>query len=295
MERNALMPMPKDIRVIDTMLGIPTRANRSDWYDWFKPLLRDAESRQAFEMPAQYMFKGVPQIEETEDYIAWTVEQMDRFNIEKALVGFNEQPHEIEAKERFPDRFFFDATVDPNKGMEEVRRIKRLHRDYGISAISVFPAGTFPQVPINHKYMFPIYATAVELDIPILLNAGIPGPRIPMETQKVEHLDEICWFFPDLTVVMRHGAEPWEDLAIKLMLKWPNLYYSTSAFAPKHYPKAIINYANTRGADKIIYAGYFPMGLSLDRIFGELENVPFNDAVWPKFLRDNARRVFKLD
>ena len=60
---------------------------------------------------------------------------------------------------------------------------------------------------------------------------------------------------------MRHGAEPWVDLAVKLLLKWPNLYYSTSAFAPKHYPKAIIDFANTRGADKVIYAGYFP-GLS---------------------------------
>jgi predicted TIM-barrel fold metal-dependent hydrolase len=75
------------------------------------------------------------------------------------------------------------------------------------------------------------------------------------------------------------------------MLKWPNLHYSTSAFAPKHYPKAIIDYANTRGADKIIYAGYFPMGLSLDRIMSEMDAVPFHDDVWPKFLYDNAARV----
>ena len=72
------------------------------------------------------------------------------------------------------------------------------------------------------------------------------------------------------------------------------MYYSTSAFAPKHYPKAIIEYANTRGADKIIYAGYFPMGLSLDRIFSDMENVPLKAHVWPKFLRENAIKVFKL-
>ena len=93
---------------------------------------------------------------------------------------------------------------------------------------------------------------------------------------------------------MRHGAEPWEALAVKLMLKWPNLYYSTSAFAPKHYPKAIIDYANTRGADKVIYAGYFPMGLSLERIMTEMPNVGFKDEVWPKFLRENAMKVFNL-
>ena len=194
----------------------------------------------------------------------------------------------------FGDRFFFDLPCDPNKGMEEVRRIKRIHADVGLSAISVFPAGTLPQVAINHKYMFPLYTVAADLGLPICLNAGIPGPRIPMETQKVEHLDEVCWFFPDLKVVMRHGAEPWEALAVKLMLKWPNLYYSTSAFAPKHYPKAIIDYANTRGADKVIYAGYFPMGLSLDRIFGDMPKVPFKPEVWPKFLRENAIKVFNL-
>ena len=94
---------------------------------------------------------------------------------------------------------------------------------------------------------------------------------------------------------MRHGAEPWEKLAWKLMLKWPNLYYMPSAFAPKHYPSEIIEYANKRGADKVMYAGYFPAGLTLERIFTEMPNVPFRDAVWPKFLRENALRVFKMD
>lgn len=291
------MGVPKDIGVIDTMLGIPTREDRGDWYAAFRPLLRDKESLGAFEMPAQYMFKGVPDIGELEDYVGWTVEQMDKHNIQQAMIGFDDRwaDQALEAKQRFPDRFFFDVPVDPNQGMEEVRRIKRLHKEYDIKAVSVFPCGLNPQVAIDHKYMFPIYATCVELDIPILLNVGVPGPRVPMSPQKTERLDEVCWFFPDLKIVMRHGSEPWDELAVKLMLKWPNLYYSTSAFAPKHLPKSIINFANTRGADKIIYAGYFPMGLSLDRIFAELDQLPLKDDVWPKFLRDNARRVFKLD
>jgi len=288
------MAMPEGIRVIDTMLGIPEADDRSDWFDAFRPLIKDRQTLEQFAMPAQYMFKDIPQTSNVDDYVKWTVEQMDRFNIDKAMVGWNENETSRRAKAQYPDRFFFDVPCDPNKGMEEVRRVKRLHKEVGISAISIFPAGTLPQVAINHKYMFPLYACAEELGIPVMINAGIPGPRIPMETQKVEHLDEVCWFFPDLKIVMRHGAEPWEALAVKLMLKWPNLYYSTSAFAPKHYPKAIIDYANTRGADKIIYAGYFPMGLSLDRIFSDMQNVPFKDEVWPKFLRENAVKVFNL-
>lgn len=288
------MGMPTDIKIVDCMLGIPNAEDRSDWFAAFRPLIKDAQTLEQFSMPAQYMFKDVPTTGNPGDFVKWTVEQMDRFNIEKALVGWNDDDTSRRAKELYPDRFFFDVPCDPNKGVDEVRRIKRLHSEVGISAISVFPSGTLPQVAINHKYMFPLYTAAAELGIPICLNVGIPGPRIPMETQKVEHLDEVCWFFPDLKIVMRHGAEPWEALAVKLMLKWPNLYYSTSAFAPKHYPKAIIDYANTRGADKIIYAGYFPMGLSLDRIFADMPHVPLKDEVWPKFLRENAMKVFGL-
>ena len=42
-----------------------------------------------------------------------------------------------------------------------------------------------------------------------------------------------------------------------------------------------------------MYAGYFPMGLSLERIFAELPQVPLAADVWPKFLRENALEVFR--
>ena len=37
------------------------------------------------------------------------------------------------------------------------------------------------------------------------------------------------------------------------------------------------------------------MGLTLDRIFADMPDVDFRDHVWPKFLRENAMRVLKLD
>ena len=115
-----------------------------------------------------------------------------------------------------------------------------------------------------------------------------------MWPQHVERIDKVMFDFPDLVFVTRHGCEPWVELAVKLMLKWPNLYYSTSAFAPKYYPKSIIDYANTRGADKIIYAGYFPIGLSLERIMTDMQEVDLKEKVWPNFLSDNARKILKL-
>jgi predicted TIM-barrel fold metal-dependent hydrolase len=282
-------------KVIDLMFGLPDPKGLHAAYESFKPLYRDRESKE-FAFPAQYMFKDIPSIETIgDDPVGWAVKQMDRFNIEKALIGVNEfsDMHKT-ARDRFGDRFVFDVPLDPNGGMDEIRRLRRLTKEYDVRAASVFPCGCNPQVPIDNKIMYPVYAACIDLDIPIFVNVGVPGPRVPMAPQKMELVDEVCWFFPELKFVMRHGAEPWDELAVKLMLKWPNLYYSTSAFAPKHYPKSIIRYANTRGADKVMYAGYFPMGLSLDRIFSDFRTVGFNENVWPKFLYENAKKLLKL-
>src|SRR5690606_5455971 len=112
--------------------------------------------------------------------------------------------------------------------------------------------------------------------------AGVPGPRLPFASQHVERIDEVCYDFPDLVFVTRHGCEPWVDLMVKLLLKWPNLYYSTSAFAPKRYPPAILDYARTRGADKVLYGGYYPMGLPLERLTRELGELALPDDVLAK-------------
>ena len=289
------MAMPTDVKIIDLLMGIPGGEHDDKAFDFLKPLLMDEESRQMFKHPAQYMFKDLPDAGEQTDYVAYAIAQMDRNNVERSMLGIDDGDSlSKQALQRYPHRFFASYETNPNRGMDEVRKIRRLHRDYDIKAVTSFPAGLCPPAPLNDKKWYPVYATCVDLDIPFCPCVGVPGPRVPMGPQKVELLDEVCWFFPELKVVMRHGGEPWEKLAWKLMLKYPNLYYSTTAFAPRHYPKEIVEFANTRGADKIMYAGYFPMGLTLDRIFKEMPNVPFRDEVWPKFLRENAIRVFKL-
>ena len=287
------MAGPVGLPVIDTMIGFPHEGSAQ--YDFIRKQTKDRESKESFEFPVEYMFKDVPKGLPTDDPVSLVLQQMDRFGIEKAMIGVSEGSAELALK-TFPDRFVpSGAIADPNDVMGSVNAIRREYEQFGIRATSVFPSGTFPQVPIDDPKMYPIYSTCVELGIPIFVCAGVPGPRVPFTPQEVSRIDIVMFDFPDLVFVTRHGCEPWEDLAVKLMLKWPNLYYSTSAFTPKYYPKAIIDYANSRGADKVLYAGYFPMGLSLERIFSELPNVPLKDEVWPKFLYGNAARILGLE
>jgi uncharacterized protein len=284
--------MPTGIGAVDLMIGFPS-ADAPRHYDYLRKTLRDAESA-TMEFPAEYMFKQVPNhLDEGQDPIEVTLEAMDRCGVDIGVVGLGDVS--IRALREHPDRFRATLEIDPNDITAAVRKIRQARDEHGIIAVTTFPAGCNPQVAVSDRRYYPIYQTCIDLDIPIISNAGIAGPRFPSACQDVMHFDQVCYDFPELRIVMRHGAEPWEALAAKLMLKWPGLYYMPSAFAPKYYPRAIIDYANSRGADKVMYAGYYPMGLSLDRIFSEMPGVPFRDHVWPKFLRENAVRVFKLD
>ncbi len=283
------MARPKDIGVIDLMIGFPS-AGRRDAYHF--PGLKDSGSK-SMTMPAEYMFGDVPDdVGEAETAIASTIEAMDTHGVDQGLFSLNEVS--VHAHSLHPDRVRFVAEFDPHKGTVELQRLRDLHAAHDLSAISVFQSGLFPQRSIADPAMYPFHALAVDLDVPLMANAGVAGPRFPSEVQHVRHVDDVCYDFPDLRLVMRHGGEPWQALAVKLMLKWPNLGYATSAFAPKHYPAELIDFANTRGADQVMYAGYFPMGLELSRIFSELDAVAFRDETWPKFLRTNAERIFKL-
>ncbi|MFP6814785.1 MAG: amidohydrolase family protein [Pseudomonadales bacterium] len=283
--------MPGNIGIVDTMIGFP--ADDFDQYDFIRKQLKDGSA--GFDFPVEYMFKNVPKERYgAKDPVSVTLHEMDRFGVEVGLIGVGGAVNRSALTDH-PDRFVGQGSVDPNKGMDGIRDMVRQHEEFGVRSFAAFNAGFNPQVGIDEALMYPIYAKCVELDVPIFSCAGVPGPRFPMWPQEVSRIDKVMYDFPDLVFVTRHGCEPWQDLAVKLMLKWPNLYYSTSAFAPKYYPQAIVDYANTRGADRIIYAGYFPMGLSLERIMDDMPTVPFKDHVWQGFLRGNARRILKLD
>jgi uncharacterized protein len=276
--------------IVDTLIGF-----RGQRHNPVIPALRERE--RAEHHPHGYMFREVPpELGAADDPTASvreTLNLMDQFGIEYGLISLTDE-RTPQALREHPDRFVGSLAADGNRGMEQVREIVKAHETYGIRAVTLFPAGVHPQIPINDKLWYPVYAKCVELDLAVFVATGVPGPRVRMMPQYVGHLDEVCFDFPELKLVMRHGAEPWEALAVKLMLKWPNLYYSTSGFAPKYIPQAIIDYANTRGADKVLYAGYFPFGLELSRIFDELETLPLRAGVWPKFLSSNARKLLKL-
>ena len=288
----------RQISIIDGMVNVAPGAGVSLAH-MPREAFRDDESLDSWPSVSmvEYLFKGAAseRIARSDDPL-YVREMMDRYGIERAgvVVTAQDAPEMIESLEAVGDRWFFTLRVNPHEGMKAVRSVDEIAGRYeNVRAITFSPFASYPMIGPNSKECYPIYAKCIERGLPIWINVGIPGPRVPGWSQDPMLIDEVCWFFPELKVVMKHGGEPWVDLCVKLMLKWPNLYYATSAFAPKYFPKEIIHYANTRGSDKIIYAGYWPL-LGFEDSFEQLDGLALRDHVWPKLLSENARTVFNL-
>ena len=145
--------------------------------------------------------------------------------------------------------------------------------------------------PPSDAVYYPLYTKCCELDLPLFLNTGLPGPPIPGEVQNPIHLDRVCVRFPELRLAMMHGADPWWDVAIRLMIKYRNLYLQTSAYAPRYFPPQLIRFMNTRGQDKIMFASDHPV-LSFARCIEEAQALDLREGVLDKFLYGNAERLF---
>ncbi len=287
--------MPK----IEVIKAVDARVNLNLPVSWKKagtrPFLRDKESLDTSGSHLRYLFPGINEREGQGATPKEMISLMDEASIEKGIMTITPENEEAVLKviAQYPKRFVGNFTVNPHEGMEAVRKLEKAVKTYPFIKAAKVSAHTI-QKPYNDKIYYPVYAKCVELDIPITANVGIPAARVPGECLNPIYLDEVCWFFPELKVVMNHGGEPWQFMCVKLMLKWPNLYYMTSAFAPKHYPPEIVQYLNTRGEDKVMFATDYPT-LPWDRCMKEVRDLPLREHVWPKFLRENAMKVFKLE
>jgi len=221
------------------------------------------------------------------------VDAMDRTGVEKCIITTDaEQPseHVLEFPRAHPERFALSVSLDPRRGMHAVRALEHIVRmePVVLARITPFMVGA---IPPDDRVYYPIYAKCIELDLPIAINTGIPGPPMPGKCQDPMYLDEVCVFFPELKLVMAHGADPWWDVAIRLMIKYKNLYLQTSAYAPRYFPPQLIQFMNTRGQDKILFASDHPV-LSFERCIKEAQALDLREGVLDKFLYGNAERLF---
>ena len=208
------------------------------------------------------------------------VEAMDKAGVAKVLLSVDaEHPDQrvLDFCNDAPGRFFLAANPQIKRGMKALWAMEDLARDYPVALARVTPFGI--DIPPDHAIYYPLYSKCIEMDIPVGINTGLPGPPMPGECQNPMYLDRVCLHFPQLKLIMQHGADPWWEIAIRLMLKYKNLYLMTSAYSPKYLPESLIHFMNTRGKNKIMFASDHPV-LTMERCIGEAQALAFAALTW---------------
>ncbi|WP_072803806.1 amidohydrolase family protein [Rhodococcoides yunnanense] len=225
------------------------------------------------------------------------IDEMDEHGVRRAIlmenVALGGTSRARQFAEKAPDRFSVGVGgFDLLRPVPSLRSLTEIAATVPVSYVTVGPSfwgdGAYP--PSDAVY-YPLYAKAAEMGLPVCLNTGLPGPPIPGDVQNPIHLDRVCVRFPELKLCMIHGADPWWDVAIRLMIKYKNLHLMTSAWSPKRLPESLLHFMRTRGKNKIMFASDSPV-LSITRTISEAANLDLGDEVLDNYLYGNASRFF---
>jgi len=224
------------------------------------------------------------------------LDEMDENGVQRAVLMTNIRNPSKRATsfaEAHPNRFHLGVGGhNLLRPMPTLRALESFVASNPVAYASVGPSfwgdGMYP--PTDAVY-FPLYTKCCELGLPLCLNAGLPGPPIPGDAQNPIHLDRVCVRFPELKLCMIHGADPWWDTAVRLMIKYANLRLMTSAWSPRRLPESLLHFMRTRGKDRVIFASDSPV-LSITRTVTEAAALDLPDDVRDNYLYGNAERFF---
>lgn len=203
----------------------------------------------------------------------------------------------VKIASKFPRKFIaaagFNGPRAIKSGMkgipEALKRLEKLVKQDNLKVWRIMPSSF--DLPPDDKIFYPYYAKCTELSIPVTISVGVP-PWGSSEVQNPIHLNSICEHFPQLTIVATHMGHPWEDLLIRFMQKYHNLYLSTNNYLAKYFSPNLIRFMNSsQGSDKVIYGSGWPV-LPFDRAIEEARKLPLKEENMIKFLRENALKVF---
>jgi predicted TIM-barrel fold metal-dependent hydrolase len=224
------------------------------------------------------------------------LDEMDTLGVRRAVLMTNIAKPSTRAMqfiEAQPDRFSLGlGGHNLLRPMSTLKALASFVASNPVAYVSIGPSfwgdGRYP--PTDAVY-FPLYTKCCELDLPLCMNTGLPGPPIPGEVQNPIYLDRVCYHFPELKLCMIHGADPWWDTAIRLMIKFGNLRLMTSAWSPRRLPQSLIHFMRTRGKDRVIFASDSPV-LSITRTVTEAADLDLAPDVLDNYLYQNAESFF---
>ncbi len=173
------------------------------------------------------------------------------------------------------------------------QELERLVTQDGFRGLKIYP--TYQQFYANDPVLYPMYAVAQELNIPVMVHTGssvFKGARLKYGDPLA--LDDVAVDFPKLQIVMAHsGRGFWYDRAFFLARLHENVYMEVAGLPPQrlldYFPEL------ERNADKVIFGSDWPGMPYIGRNIQQIRELPLKASTKDKLLGGNAARVLGLD
>ena len=227
--------------------------------------------------------------------------QLDEAGIEWGVIDADSHEKTAEIVSQYPDRFIGVAVVDPREGMKAVRELERAVKELGLKCFYATPFRF--GIRANDKKFYPLYAKAVELDIPVFVYTTMTyRTDFPMDIGHPVYLDEVAMDFPELRIIAGLGGWPWVPDMVGVARRHRNVFISTAGHRPKYFAtpgsgwEMLMQFGNTLLQDQVVFASsWWTYDMPIGQVVEEMKALPLKDSVKDKWLYENARRLFRVD
>ncbi len=233
-------------------------------------------------------------------------QEMDEAGIEMGVIGvpaptekpgFESTGNQTIADlvKRFPKRFVgfgsLDA-ADPARALEDISRVV----DMGLVGLTLEPSTSRVSRRFNDRVFYPIFEAAQKRRLPVLtVMSCLLGPY--MDDCHPEFVDHVATDFPELNVIIQHGAWPYSREACGVAYKQKNVYLVPGQYVHYEFPGSedYVKGANRQLSDQMLFGSVYPNCGPLKEVRQIVESLGFASAeIRAKYLGGNARRLLGL-
>ncbi|MFQ5898787.1 MAG: amidohydrolase family protein [Candidatus Methylomirabilia bacterium] len=184
------------------------------------------------------------------------------------------------------------ASLNPSLTGQLDRELERLVTEHGFRGLKLYP--TYQYFYPNDARLYPLYAKAQELGIPVMWHTGssvFSGSRLKYGDPL--YLDDVAVDFPALAIVLAHSGRPfWYDRAYALARFHENVYMEIAGLPPQ---RLLIYFPDLeRVADKVLFSSDWPSVLLIKKNIETIRGLALSDRTKAQILGGNAARILKL-
>jgi len=184
------------------------------------------------------------------------------------------------------------ASINPYTGTRPAEELERWVLVHGFRGLKLYP--TYQQFYPNESRLYPLYAKAQELRIPVMLHIGssiFTGSRLKYGDPI--YLDDVAVDFPGLSLIQSHSGRPfWYEKAFALARLHENVYMEVAGLPPQklltYFPEL------ERLAEKVIYGSDWPGVPTMKENIQAIRRLPMGEDAKQKILGGNAARLLAL-